>query len=208
MNAQAVTMYRDTLTFSPDYCAQTRAHIHTHTHRIKLLYNKVKWIGNDRFVCSTKDNTLKHKTQVHTVCNHKYYEPIRGDASTMTLCKDSKFGEAFKDIQKENEYKMSVDCENQASTAHNHLHPLQVLQLTCGRETKERERKREVRLRYKCCFKTPRRTTSHYISTQHKSWNVSQPNKCGAPFGVSSEAVKNSDSQRGSNLNKRVVQNT
>lgn len=35
---------------------------------------------------------------------------------------------------------MSAYCEAQASAAPNHLHPLQVLELTCGRETKEKKK--------------------------------------------------------------------
>lgn len=37
---------------------------------------------------------------------------------------------------------MSAYCEDQTSAAHNHLRPLQVLELTCGRETKDRETER------------------------------------------------------------------
>lgn len=76
-----------TNTCSPDYC----------THTIKPLQNKVKWNGHDRFVCSTKDSTLKQRKNTRlmiTTIMSWYVE----DASTETFWKDRAFSERLKDV--------------------------------------------------------------------------------------------------------------
>lgn len=72
---------------SPDFCTQT----------IKLLCSKVNWIVNDRFVFSTKDSTLKRRKYTWLTITTIMSQCME-DASTKTLCKDSKFRERLEDM--------------------------------------------------------------------------------------------------------------
>lgn len=107
------------------------------------------------------------------------------DASTKTLCKDSRISERLEDVQK----KMNVEWVHTVKSKPallTTLHHYRSWNSPVGGKGGKRERR--VRLRYTSWLKTPQCTTSHCISTRYWSWSMSQPNKCSAPFGVSSGA--------------------
>lgn len=67
---------------------------------------------------------------------------------------------------------------------------------------RERGRKRKIERLGSPGLKLP---NAHYISTWYLSWSASQPNKCGAPFGVFSEALTQWDTYcQGNNAEPRV----